>query len=64
MPSKAEEFRSKAFECHERALGVRSPEAKRMLEDLARLWWLLAERADEIAGTIPAAARSMIKPRA
>jgi hypothetical protein len=53
MPSKAEEFRSKAFECHECALGVHNPEAKRMLEDLARLWWYLAERADKIVGTIP-----------
>jgi hypothetical protein len=54
MPSQAEEFRSKAFECHERALGVHSPEAKRMLRDLARLWWHLAERADKIVRTIPA----------
>jgi hypothetical protein len=54
MPSKAEGFRSKAFECHERALGVHTPEAKRMFEDLARLWWHLAERGDKIVGTIPA----------
>jgi len=54
MPSKAEEFRSKAFECHEHAMGVHDPEAKQMLEDLARLWWHLAEWVDKIAGAIPA----------
>ena len=54
MPSKAEKVRSKAFECHEHAMGVHDPEAKQMLEDLARLWGHLAEWVDKIAGAIPA----------
>ena len=46
MVSKADEYRAKSVECRERAILVRDVQAKRILQDVARHWWYLAERAD------------------
>jgi hypothetical protein len=48
MLFKADEYRAKAVECRERAMLARDMQAKRILQDLARHWWYLAERADRI----------------
>jgi hypothetical protein len=40
----------KAQECAERARLARDPDAKRIYEDLARQWFILAKRAEEGGG--------------
>jgi hypothetical protein len=47
MPTRAENYRTKAQECAQRAKAARDREAKRTYEDLARHWLDLAKRAEE-----------------
>jgi len=46
VPSKAEEYRSKADDCRRRAQEAHDPDAKRQFEELARGWLELAKRAE------------------
>jgi hypothetical protein len=48
MLSKADECRTKAMECIERATSVRDPQVKHIFEDLAQSWWQLAEHTDQM----------------
>ena len=44
----AEEYRTQARECAERAKLARDPETKRQYEDMARQWLELAKRAEKL----------------
>ena len=48
MPTRAEEYRTQARECAERAKLSRDPETKRQYEDMARQWLELAKRAEKL----------------
>ena len=48
MLSKADECRTKAMECIERATSVRDPQVKHIFQDLAQSWWQLAEHTDQM----------------
>jgi hypothetical protein len=53
MLSTADECRTKAMECIERATSVRDPQVKHILQDLAQSWWQLAEHTDQMKRDAP-----------
>ena len=50
MAERAEQYRTTARQCAERARLEPDPETKRVYEDMARQWLELAKRADEGGG--------------
>jgi hypothetical protein len=48
MVSKSDEYRAKAVECQQHATLVHDAKAKIIFQVLARSWWYLANRADQI----------------
>jgi len=48
MSSRSERYRAKAEKCQARAASARTPASKRLNEELARQWLVLAEQANGI----------------
>jgi hypothetical protein len=48
VPSRAEQYRTKAAECELRAKEAQYPDAKRDFEELARPWLALAEQIERL----------------
>ena len=53
MPSSAEEYRAKASECAELAARTSDPQSKRVLEETAGQWTVLANGAEKYGAKRP-----------
>jgi hypothetical protein len=49
MPSRAEQYRTKAAECELRATEARDFDVKQQFRELARQWRTLAERTERLS---------------